>query len=246
MAVLAQLRLDGLEVLDRVRAVERLEVEHVHEQPAALHVGEELVAEPGAGARSLDQPGDVGHHELAVVALERAEHRLEGREGVVGHLRLRARDPGEQRRLARVRKSHESGVGHQPQLQLERALLAREAALGEARALPRGRGELLVAATAAAAAVPRARAAPGSRGPSDPRTRGPPPPSRAPRAPRAARAWRRACSRPGRGRRAWRGNARRAGSPTGPGATRPPRSPRPRRDRRRRHPARPSVHAPRA
>ena len=63
------------------------EVEHVHQQPAALHVGEELVAEPGAGAGALDQPGDVGEHELAVVPLDRAEHRLERRERVVGHLR---------------------------------------------------------------------------------------------------------------------------------------------------------------
>ena len=55
-------------VLDRVGAVERREVEHVHEQPRALDVREEVVAEAGAGAGALDQPGDVGDHELAVVA----------------------------------------------------------------------------------------------------------------------------------------------------------------------------------
>ena len=49
----------------------------MHEQPAALDVREELVAEPGAGAGALDQAGDVGEHELAVVALERAEHGLD-------------------------------------------------------------------------------------------------------------------------------------------------------------------------
>ena len=85
--VLGQLGLDHAVVLDRVRAVERREVEHVHEQPRALDVGEEVVAEPGAVARALDQPRDVGDHELAVVGVERAEHRLERRERVGGDLR---------------------------------------------------------------------------------------------------------------------------------------------------------------
>ena len=35
------------------------EVEHVHEQPRALDVREEVVAEPGALAGALDQAGDV-------------------------------------------------------------------------------------------------------------------------------------------------------------------------------------------
>ena len=52
-------------------------VDHVHERPRALEVREELVAEPDALARALDQPGDVGDDELAPVGrLDRAEHRL--------------------------------------------------------------------------------------------------------------------------------------------------------------------------
>ena len=54
-------------VRDRVGAVERRQVEHVHEQPRALDVRQEVVPEPGAAARALDQPRDVGDHELAVV-----------------------------------------------------------------------------------------------------------------------------------------------------------------------------------
>ena len=42
------------------------------EQARALDVGEEVVPEPGALARALDQPRDVGEHELALLALERA------------------------------------------------------------------------------------------------------------------------------------------------------------------------------
>ena len=78
-----QLALDRRVVGDRVGPVERAEVEHVDEQPGALDVGEELVSEPGAGAGALDQARDVGDHQLAVVELERAEHRLERRERVV-------------------------------------------------------------------------------------------------------------------------------------------------------------------
>ena len=40
---------------------------------------------------ALDQPRDVGEHELAVVGVDRAQHRLQRRERVGGDLRLRAR-----------------------------------------------------------------------------------------------------------------------------------------------------------
>jgi hypothetical protein len=57
---------------------------------------EELVAQADALARAFDQARHVGHHELALVRLDGAEHRLEGREGVLGDLRLRVRDPGKE------------------------------------------------------------------------------------------------------------------------------------------------------
>ena len=44
-------------LLGRVRAVERREVEHVHEQPAALDVREELVPEPRAALAPSIRPG---------------------------------------------------------------------------------------------------------------------------------------------------------------------------------------------
>ena len=122
--VLGQLALDHRVVRRRVGAVERREVEHVHEQPRALDVGEEVVAEAGAVARALDQARDVGDHELAVGGLERAEVRLERRERVAGDLRLRAREPRDQRRLAGVRQPDEPDVGQQLEVQLDEALLA--------------------------------------------------------------------------------------------------------------------------
>ena len=159
MPVLAQLGLDRGVVFDGVRAVERSKVENVHQQAAALDVGEELVAEPGAGAGPLDQARDVSEHELALVALERAEHGMQRGERVVGDLRLGPREAGEQRRLAGVRQPDQAGVGQQPQTQLEPALLARQPVLGEARRLARGRGEVLVAAPPASTARDQRRLA---------------------------------------------------------------------------------------
>src|SRR4051794_9369175 len=48
LVVRCELVLDRLPVGERIRAVERREVEHVDEQPRALDVREEVVAEPGA------------------------------------------------------------------------------------------------------------------------------------------------------------------------------------------------------
>ena len=153
--MLGQLALDHRVVLRRVGAVQRREVEHVDQQPRALDVGEEVVAEAGAGARALDQPGDVGDHELAVGRLERAEVRLQRRERVAGDLRLRAREPRDQRRLAGVRQPHQPDVGQQLEVQLDEALLAVEPLLGQPRRLPHRAREAPVAPPAAAAAGQR-------------------------------------------------------------------------------------------
>ena len=150
--VRAQLGLDRRVVCERVRAVGGIEVEHVHEQARALDVGEEVVAQAGALAGALDEPGDVGDDELALGALERPEHGLERRERVRADLRRGARHPREQRRLAGVRDADEPDVGEQLQAQVDPALLADEPALGEPRRLPGRRREALVAAPASATA----------------------------------------------------------------------------------------------
>ena len=87
-----ELGVDRLEIGDRVASLESARgIEHVDEHLGAGDVAQELVAEAGAAGRALDQPGHVGHHEgLAAwpAELDHAEVRLEGREGVVGDLRL--------------------------------------------------------------------------------------------------------------------------------------------------------------
>ena len=82
------------------------------------------MAEAGALGGPLDQPRDVGEHRLAVLALDRAQLRRERRERVVGDLRLRPRQPAQQRGLARVRQPDQADVGQQLQPQLDPARLA--------------------------------------------------------------------------------------------------------------------------
>ena len=83
--------------------------------------------------------------------LEGAEDRLERRERIVGHLRLRVRDPGEEGRLAGVRQADERRVGEQLQPQLDVVLLTRRTYLCEPRHLPGRRDEASVASPTLAA-----------------------------------------------------------------------------------------------
>ena len=125
----------------------------MQQQPRALEVREELVAEPDPLARAFDQAGDVRDRELAAVRrLDRAEHGRERRERVVGDLRRRVREPAQQRRLAGVRQPGHRRVREQLQPQLDLGLLGGLGHLGEARRLPGRRREARVAAAAAAAA----------------------------------------------------------------------------------------------
>ena len=92
---------DDVEVGQRVAAgLEGGAVEHVHERGAALDVAEELEAEAAALARALDEAGHVGDGEADVARLHDAEVRMQRGEGVVGDLRPRGGDGGDQARLA--------------------------------------------------------------------------------------------------------------------------------------------------
>ena len=91
VVVLGQLALDRRVVGDRVGAVERREVEHVHQQPRALDVGQEVVAEPRA-LRWPPRSAPGCRRARAGGRRRRAcRGRLERGERVVGDLRGRAR-----------------------------------------------------------------------------------------------------------------------------------------------------------
>ena len=129
-------------------------VDDLDEDAGPFDVAQEGVPEPGAFARPLDEARNVGdRRQPAVVHAEvhDAEVRLEGRERVVGDLRVRGGQRREQRRLAGVRKAHEADVGDEPELQADPALLAGLTLLGVLRGLVRRRREVLVAEAAAPA-----------------------------------------------------------------------------------------------
>ncbi len=99
---------------------------------------------PCARRRALDQPRDVGEDELPFFVSDRAQDGIDGCEGIVGNLRPGVRQTRQERRLARVRKPDQAGVGEQPKLELDPSLLSGQALLGKVRRLPRRSREALV------------------------------------------------------------------------------------------------------
>jgi hypothetical protein len=127
-------------------------IEDVDEESSSLEMGEELVAQACAVSGALDEPRDVGDRELPCGwPVDHAEDRLERRERIVRHLRLRVRDAAQKRRLARVRQTRERRVDHELEAQLEVDLVPWKPGLREARRLPRRSREPCVAAPALAA-----------------------------------------------------------------------------------------------
>ncbi len=93
-------------------------VEEDDEDAGTLDVAEELVPEALPPGCTLDEAGDVGKDELAVIERHDAEVGCERRERVIGDLRSRCGDPGDERALPSVGEADEGGVGDE--LQLER------------------------------------------------------------------------------------------------------------------------------
>jgi hypothetical protein len=54
----------------------------VDQDPAALHVGKELVPQPGTTGRPLDQARDVGQDQLAIPGVQGAQYRFDRRERI--------------------------------------------------------------------------------------------------------------------------------------------------------------------
>ena len=144
-AIAVELAADDAPGVERVvgRAVDQVE-----QQPRALDVAEEAVADAGAFGGALDQAGDVGEHELAALVADNAELRPERRERIIANLGRRVADRIEEGRLAGIGQAEEADVGKQLQAQPDPHFLAGIAGLVLARGAV-GRG--LVAGVAAPA-----------------------------------------------------------------------------------------------
>jgi hypothetical protein len=126
-------------------------VDEMQEGARALDMAEEAVAEADALMRALDQAGNVGNDEFALVDAHDAELRMQRGEGIVGDLGLGRGDRREKRRLAGVRQADQPGIGDQFQPQADGALLRRLAGIGAARRAVGRRLEMRVAEAAIAA-----------------------------------------------------------------------------------------------
>ena len=134
----------------RVRRVER---NQEREHAGALDVLQKPKAETLAGVRALDDAGNVGDDEGAMIGQsDDAEVGLERGERIVGDLGAGRRHDREERALAGVGLAHEPHVGDELEHQLEAPLLTLLARLPLARRLVGGRGESRVPAAAPAAA----------------------------------------------------------------------------------------------
>src|SRR5262249_13085790 len=101
-------------------------IEDVHEQLRTLEVREELVAKPRSVGGSFDEARNVRDGQLPLLGpVDDAENRLERGERVVGDLRLRVRDPAQQRRLSCVREARKSSVDNELEAKLEVELATR-------------------------------------------------------------------------------------------------------------------------
>ena len=160
---------DGARVLDRIHAVvEGRDVDDVQQQARAREVAQELVAQPGAFGRALDQSGNVGDDEAPVLGhAHHAQVGVQGGEGIVGDLRAGGRYRADEGRFAGVGHAQQADVGEQLQFQ---AQFARFARLAQGALARRAVGAGLEMQIAQAAFAARARSAPFARAQPDPRS----------------------------------------------------------------------------
>lgn len=105
---------------------------------AALDVAQELMPEPFARMRALDQPGNISYHVAIILHLHHAQVRNERSERVIGDLGLSRRHARDERGLARRRHAHERSIGHELHLKLDPALFGRNTQFSEGRSATRG------------------------------------------------------------------------------------------------------------
>ena len=201
--------------------------------------------EPDPGGRTLDQPRDVGEHELALAVVDRPQHRLQGRERVVGDLRRGARE--------RAPSSDDLPAFGSPTRPASASSFSRSSIQPDSPGRPRSANRGVWRVEFAKRLLPWPPSAAGGddrplarldqvvAAPLEPLDLRFP---AAPRRPRPRRG-RRGAGRPRRGRRARRAGAARSAAPPDRGATGRRPAPRRRRVRRRRRRGRRAARAPR-
>ena len=150
--VVGQFLLQGLDIGDGVAArLQRRDVDDVRENRGALNVAQEVEAQTLALGGARDKARNVGDGEGLVAHIDHAEVWLQRGKWVVANLRLRGREHGNQRGLARRREAHEAHIRHGLEFEHEIVCLARLALQREARGLALRGGQRRVAQATKAA-----------------------------------------------------------------------------------------------
>ncbi len=115
-----KLAVDHFEGMDRVIVVRIARINQMNKEPRALDVAEEANAQASAFVRAFDEAGEIGDDKGATklgavpagaaVGVDDAEIRLKRGERIVGDLRARGRDHGDQRGFSGVGKTDEADV----------------------------------------------------------------------------------------------------------------------------------------
>jgi hypothetical protein len=97
---------------------------------AAFDMAEELIAQAAPFGGAFDQAGNVGDDEFMPVDADHAQVGMQRGERVIGDLRPRVRDGGEEGRFPGIRQAQQPRIGDQLQPQPERALDPRQPGIG--------------------------------------------------------------------------------------------------------------------
>ncbi len=126
--------------------------DHKQKDRITLDVAQEAGADPFTLVGTLDDAGDVGHHERMTVAnLDDTEVGFERGEGIVGDLRTGGGNSGEKGGFTGIGETYQTDVGENFELKDESPLLTRFAGLGIVGGLVGGGFKVPVTQTAATA-----------------------------------------------------------------------------------------------
>ena len=150
--IAGQLPVDGHDVLDGIAALGARGIHDVDQDPGALQVGQEFMAQASAVRRALNEAGDVRHDKARrVLQVHDAQDGLQGREVIVGDAGSGIAGHGQEGRFAHVGEADQAHVRDHLELQEELQGAGGLSRLGILGGL-HGRGRVVHVAVAAAPA----------------------------------------------------------------------------------------------
>ena len=151
-AVFLEFRVDFFEIFPRVAPLDAGNIDDVYEHARALDMAQEIVPQPRALRRALDEPGDIRRHKRFIVIFHNPQVGRKGGKMVVRDLRLCGADFRQECALAHVGEPNQSHVRNHLQFQNKGVNLRLFPLLREVGRVPPRSGKAHVALAAPAAA----------------------------------------------------------------------------------------------